>query len=198
MIVGLTGGIGSGKSTVAQIFRALHIPVFIADEEAKRLLDEDQELKQRLRDILGPELLIGDKVDRRYMAQRIFQDEKLLAQVNQMVHPAVGEAFRRWYQEHRNYPYVLREAAILYETNGHKDCDRVVVVSAPEDLRLKRVIARSGEGEAQVRQRMDRQYPQEYKDKLADFLIFNDGQKMIIPQVKAVHEDLIRIANSSR
>lgn len=198
MIIGLTGGIGSGKSTVAKIFQALGAPVFIADDQAKRLLDEDDEVKEQLISLLGNEVLDEGRINRSYMAQRIFGDEQLLAKVNLIVHPAVGKVFRSWYQKHRDKPYVLREAAILFETNGHKDCDKVVVVTAPEELRLNRVIKRSGESEEQVKLRMKRQFPQEYKDKLADFLIFNDGQKMLIPQVKAVHESLIRIANSRR
>jgi dephospho-CoA kinase len=195
MIVGLTGGIGSGKSTVAGIFRHLGIAVFEADQEAKALLDHDKTLRDGLFQLLGPEVFgLEGRVDRSYMARRIFSDGGLLEKVNALIHPAVGRAFGDWYAR-QNSPYVLREAAILYESGSYRDCVAVIVVSAPENLRLERVMKRSGETAEQVRERMKSQWPQEQKDRRADYIIRNDGSQMIIPQVLKVHESLIRPAN---
>ncbi|QNR23999.1 dephospho-CoA kinase [Croceimicrobium hydrocarbonivorans] len=197
MIVGLTGGIGSGKTTVAQIFQQLKVPVFVADEESKRLLDTDADLQAQLVEWLGPELIKEGRVDRAYMASRIFKDEDLLKKVNALIHPAVGRAFQTWYQK-QEAPYIIREAAILFESGTHKDCAKIIVVSAPEELRLQRVIKRSGESPEQVKARMAKQWPQEKKEALADYIIHNDHQEMLIPQVLQIHEDLIHIANTGR
>ena len=144
--------------------------------------------------LLGPDLVKNQKIDRPYMAQLIFNDANLLQHVNALIHPAVGRAFNRWHQE-QDSPYVLREAAILFESGSYQDCKAIIVVSAPEDLRLKRVITRSGETEAQVKNRMSKQWPQEKKEALANFIIRNDHQSMLIPQVLEVHENLIHSAN---
>jgi len=196
MIVGLTGGIGSGKTTVAQIFKSLGIPVFVADEESKKLLDSDLELQKQLKDLLGDDLVKEGKVDRPYMASLIFNDADLLQKANALIHPAVGRAFKSWHQN-QSAPYAIREAAILFESGSHQDCNSIVVVSAPEELRLRRVMKRSGETEEQVKSRMNKQWPQSKKEALADYLIFNDHREMLIPQVLKVHESLIHTANAS-
>lgn len=198
MIVGLTGGIGSGKTTVGRIFAQLGVPLFVADEEAKRLLDEDVDLQRGLVDLLGPRLLNAQgQVDRAFMAAMIFKDEALLQKVNALVHPAVGRRFVQWYQAQKA-PYVLREAAILFESGSHRDCAKVIVVSAPESLRLSRSMARSGESEAAIRARMDRQMPAAEKEALADYLIYNDGRSSLIKQILPLHENLLRLANTRR
>lgn len=197
MIVGLTGGIGSGKTTVAQIFKALGVPIFVADEVSKRIIDSDLSLQSELKSLLGNDVVKEGKIDRPYMASLIFNDANLLKEANALIHPAVGSAFQQWYLQ-QDFPYVLREAAILFESGSHKDCEAIVVVSAPEDLRIARVQKRSGESEAQIRARMSKQWPQKKKEELADYLIFNEQKEMLIPQVIKVHEDLIRRAEQSR
>jgi dephospho-CoA kinase len=197
MIIGLTGGIGSGKTTVAKIFEHLQIPVFVADEVSKSLLDSDAHLQASLKELLGPELVKQGKVDKAYMANLIFNDVELLKKVNALIHPAVARAFKNWYAQ-QEADYVIREAAILYESGSHVDCDKVIVVSAPKALRLERVMKRSGETEVQVRQRMSKQWPQSKKEALADYIIHNDHQEMLIPQVLRIHENLVHSANSSR
>ncbi len=197
MIVGLTGGIGSGKTTVAQIFKALGVPIFVADEVSKRIIDSDLSLQSELKSLLGNDVVKEGKIDRPYMASLIFNDANLLKEANALIHPAVGSAFQQWYLQ-QDFPYVLREAAILFESGSHKDCEAIVVVSAPEDLRIERVQKRSGESEAQIRARMSKQWPQKKKEELADYLIFNEQKEMLIPQVIKVHEDLIRRAEQSR
>lgn len=192
MIVGLTGGIGSGKSTVAQIFQTLGVPVFIADEESKRILETDLILQAKLADLLGPQLIQNGKVDKAYMASKIFNDQSLLQAVNAMLHPLVAIAFKHWALQQSEAPYIMREAAILFESNTHKDCDKVVVVTAPSELRIKRVMQRSAVSREEVLARMAKQWPQEKKDAMADYLVLNDGSQSLIKQILSIHEDIIR------
>jgi dephospho-CoA kinase len=194
MIVGLTGGIGSGKSTVAAIFQYLKVPVFIADEEAKALIDQEP-IQRPLKALLGADIIKSGAVNRSLMAQKIFGDESLLKAVNNIIHPAVGQRFQAWAKE-QDHPYLIREAAILFESGSYRDCEKIIVVTAPEALRLKRVMKRSGEGEEQVKRRMSRQWPEEEKIARADYVITNDHSQSLIYQVLAIHEDLISRANS--
>jgi len=191
MIIGLTGGIGSGKSTVAKIFQHLGVPVFIADEESKRILDSDIVLQEKLTKLLGPDLMQNGQIDKAYMAQRIFKEKALLQAVNAMLHPLVGIAFQQWALQHKDKAYVIREAAILFESNTYKDCHKIVVVTAPESLRMERVMQRSSISAEAVRERMAQQWPQEKKDALAHYLIDNSGEKSLIKQVIAIHENII-------
>jgi dephospho-CoA kinase len=193
MIVGLTGGIGSGKTTISKIFIFLGIPVFYADEQAKQLLEKDEFLKAQLVELIGPKLLLHGKIDKPYMASRIFSDPKLLKAVNALIHPAVALAFENWYAAQKS-SYVLREAAILFESGSHKDCDHIVVVSASENTRIKRVMTRSSESLEQVKNRMNKQWPQEEKNKLADSIIYNDATDPVIPQVLKIHKKLLAAA----
>jgi len=191
MIIGLTGGIGSGKSTVAKVFQHLGVPVFIADEESKLILDSDSILQEKLIKLLGADLMRNGRIDKTFMAQRIFKDKALLQAVNAMLHPLVGIAFQEWALLHKDKPYVIREAAILFESNTYKDCDKIVVVTAPESLRVERVMQRSGVSAEAVKDRMAQQWPQEKKDALAHYLIDNSGEKSLIKQVIAIHENII-------
>ncbi|MGB0176885.1 MAG: dephospho-CoA kinase [Owenweeksia sp.] len=191
MIVGLTGGIGSGKSTVATLFKKLGVPVFEADSVSRQLLDSDKTLQQKLVALLGDKLISNGQVDKPYMASLIFADEDLLRQVNKLIHPAVGQAFEAWHQRQRT-PYVMREAAILFESGTYKDCDHIIVVSAPLEMRVERVMKRSNMSYEQVMERVDRQWPEEQKLKLADSIIYNDHSQSVIKQVLRIHEDLIR------
>jgi dephospho-CoA kinase len=196
MIVGLTGGIGSGKTTVGEIFKVLRVPVFTADVEAKKILDKNKGVQEALVKLLGPKLLTSvGTVDKKFMARLIFKNEALLKQVNAIVHPAVAKAFTKW-NEAQKTPYVLREAAILFESGTHADCDKVIVVTAPEALRVKRTQERSGETKAQIKARMQRQWPQAKKVALADYIVDNSGGKSLIKQVLSIHENIIRSANA--
>jgi dephospho-CoA kinase len=194
MIIGLTGGIGSGKSTVAEIFKHLGVPVFIADLESKYILETDRDLQAKLAEILGRELLKNGQVDKLYMAQKIFTDQSLLQAVNALLHPLVGKAFDRWALLNEQSAYVIREAAILFESNSYQDCEKIIVVTAPRALRIKRVMARSKLSSEAVEARMAKQWPQEKKDSLADFLVDNSGKQSLIKQVLTIHENIIRTA----
>ncbi len=191
MIIGLTGGIGSGKSTVASIFQQLGVPVFIADEESKRILESDFILQEKLVELLGPQLITEGQIDKAYMAQRIFKDKALLQAVNAILHPLVGNAFKQWTLQHQDQAYIIREAAILFESNTYRDCDKIIVVTAPEELRLQRVMQRSNISAQAVKDRMAQQWPQEKKNALAHYLIDNSGEKSLIKQVIAIHENII-------
>lgn len=194
MIIGLTGGIGSGKTTVAAIFSTLGIPVFEADAVSKEIIDNDKELQQKLQQLLGAELVKEGRIDRPLMASLIFNDEDLLHQTNALIHPAVARYFKEWYAKQES-SYVIREAAILFESGSYRDCEKVVVVSAPEELRIERVMKRNGVSRSQVLERMARQWPEEQKLARADYVVQNDGSRSIIKQVIAIHEDLIRQSN---
>lgn len=196
MIVGLTGGIGSGKTTVGLIFKHLGIPVYEADIESKKLLDQPGELQQKLVMLLGKEILKDGKIDRPVMAQKIFNDKELLKASNALIHPAVAENFQQWIKAQKAL-YVIREAAILFESGSYKDCDRIVVVSAPEELRIERVMKRSGASRKEIVQRIRNQWPESKKLARADYVIENDNQHSLIKQVIDVHQDIISAANTS-
>ncbi len=189
--VGLTGNIGSGKSLVAEIFASMGIPVFNADNVAKQLLDLPENtayfVKQFGNQILGNH---SDKIDRKVFAKVIFSDPKALELVNSVIHEQVFDAFNTWYNLQKS-AFVIEEAAILFESGHYKDFDSIVVVTAPEPLRVKRVMARDGAGEQDVLQRMKNQWPEERKVALAGFVIVNDGNTPVIQQVAKVYHDLL-------
>ncbi|MDR9374650.1 MAG: dephospho-CoA kinase [Schleiferiaceae bacterium] len=194
MIVGLTGGIGSGKSTVALIFRQLGIPVYVADQRAKWLQDSDPVVKGKLRELLGEQVVRAEGVNRTAMASLIFQDKNLLKKVNAIIHPAVKRDFTEW-RRRQDAPYILREAAILFESGTHRDCDRIIAVKAPDELRILRAMRRTGDSRKAIQDRMNRQWPQQEVVKRAHFVVQNDHSQAVIPQILRIHEDLKRIAN---
>lgn len=192
--VGITGGIGSGKTTVCRLFAVLGIPVYDADYWAKWLIEHDPQVRREVVALLGPEAYRPDGAyDRAYVAQRVFADAALLAALNAIVHPAVERHSRAWHEQQAptGCPYTLKEAALLVESGSHRFLDALIVVTAPEAVRIHRVMARDGATEADVRARMQRQAPEAEKVALADFVIVNDGQHALIPQVWAVHQALI-------
>lgn len=192
--IGITGGIGSGKTTVAEIFEAFGIPCYYADSRAKALMVEDEEVKSDLIEYFGVELYPDGVLNRPWLAKRIFESEEDRSFVNGVVHPAVGRDFNKWAEE-QDAPYVLREAAILFETGGYKLSDANILVTAPEEIRIERVVNRDGVTADQVKARMRAQWSDDHKRKLADFIILNDGNTPLIPQVKHIHETLLSRAN---
>lgn len=185
--VGLTGGIGSGKTTVCRVFSVLGIPVFNSDEQAKLLLQDDPEVKAAVLQLFGSSVYPAGVLDKKALAQLVFNDPKALAGLNAIVHPAVRRAFQEW-AESQQAPYVINEAAILVETGAYRNFDRLVTVEAPEDVRLARVMARDGSPEEQVRQRMSNQATEAQRREVAHAVIENDGYSMVLPQVLALHE----------
>lgn len=190
-LVGLTGGIGSGKSTVAKIFEILHIPVYYADDRAKWLMNFDQELKSKIQEAFGTDSYDSEgNLNRSYLASTVFSDTEKVAKINSLVHPAVGKDFEIW-ASHQDAPYVLKEAALIFETGGEKKLDVVINVSSPLKIRISRVLMRDSHRSLdQVNHIIDQQMPDEVKNEKADFVIKNTDTKMLIPQVLAIHQKL--------
>ena len=184
-IIGLTGGIGSGKSTVAHEFLALGIPVYFADVEAKKLLDEPQ-VQQQLKAVFGEEIFDQAAVNKAKLAAIVFTDSSKLQQLNAIIHPAVQVHFTRWLSLHSNQPLVVKEAAILFESGSAAQCDYVVSVQAPKADRVARVMARDQVSEAQVLSRMQHQWIDEQRAKKSDFIINNLSQETLKNQVLTI------------
>jgi dephospho-CoA kinase len=190
IIVGITGGIGSGKTTVCRIFESLGLPVFYADAEAKMLYQLDFQLQQQVEDSFGPGIFVGGKLQKEKLAEIVFKNPEKLQQLNQLIHPAVGRRFETWRNSQSQSPYLLKEAAILIESGAYKACDKVILVTAPTEVRLSRVVNRDGVTEAMVKERMERQMSDDEKKRFADFIVTNDTGDTLIPQVNAIHEAL--------
>lgn len=186
-IIGITGGIGSGKTTVCGIFAELGIPVYYADERAKAVMVEDAGLMLAIREAFGDEAYVDGKLNRPFLAQRVFNSEEELSKLNGLVHPVVARDFAEWATAHSDRPYILKEAAILFESGAYRSVQETVMVTAPEEVRIQRVVKRDGITGAEVRQRMDRQWPEARKAEMADHIILNDGNRLLIPQVLALH-----------
>ncbi len=181
--VGITGGIGSGKSTVCKIFKLLGVPVFEADSVAKELINSNKETKQELVRLFGQGIYMANGgVDRKKLADIIFNDEIKLARVNAVVHPAVRKAFKKWAKQ-QNTLYVIHEAAILLESGFYEMMDFTILVSAPENERIERVIKRDGISEKLIRKRMEKQWSDGQKRKLASVEIKNSSGNLIIPEI---------------
>ena len=182
--IGITGGIGSGKSTICEIFRLLGVPVFHADIEAKILQNNNIDVRDRIVKIFGNEVYNPDGIlDRKKMAGIIFTDQKLLTALNEIIHPAVRNCFQKWCENYQSVPYVLYEAAILFESGYATDFDWNILVVADEILRIERVIKRDHTTEEIIRQRITNQMADSEKVRKADYCIENNNQSLIIPQV---------------
>lgn len=194
LLVGITGGIGSGKSTVARIFSILGIPIYYADDRAKWLMANDPKLKKQIMDHFGNESYSEDGIlNRAFLATKVFADEEKVKIINSLVHPAVRLDFENW-SNAQNSHYVLKEAALLFETGSYKDLDKVINVSTPIKIRISRVLMRDPHrNEKQINDIIDKQLPDEEKNKLADFIIKNTDNKMLIPQVLEIHNQLLKL-----
>lgn len=193
LLVGITGGIGSGKSTVCKLFTLLGIPVYTADDRAKWLMSHEPQLKEKILALFGTESYHSNgELNRGYLAETVFFNPEKVAALNALVHPAVGKDFAEWVSQ-QNAPYLIKEAALLFETGVAKELDFVINVSSPLRVRMARVLLRDPQRtEEQVNQIIDQQLPDEEKNELADFSIKNTDNKLLLPQVIALHEQLIR------
>jgi dephospho-CoA kinase len=195
--VGITGGIGTGKSTVCRIFSALGIPCYDADSRAKWLTENHNGIRNELIKRFGQEVFAGGVLNRKFLAAEAFKDATQTDFLNSIIHPAVREDFVEWTATQQGVHYVLKEAALLYEAGSYKDLDCMVVVTAPIELRIKRVLGRDKHRtEKQVLDIINRQWPDEKKIALADYVIANDEQHLLVPQVIALHEQFIKAALS--
>lgn len=189
MVVGLTGGIGSGKSTIAKAFAALGIAVFNSDEQAKALIATDAQVKERIIAAFGEEAYHNGEYNRAYIAQIVFNNSEKLAILNGIVHPALAKYFKRWAKEQTS-PYVLKEAAILFESGSYKDCDYIITVTAPEEVRIARVMARDHCTEAQVRARMAQQWSDAQRIALSNAVIENIDLEKVKKEVRRINNEL--------
>lgn len=187
--VGITGGIGSGKTTVCNLFSNLGVKIFYADLEGRKLLNEDEELKNEVRKHFGKDMYhLHGALDRERMASLVFNDSSALEKLSALVHPKVNAVFNKWLELHQNKPYILKEAAILFETGYFHDLDKVITVFAPKEERIKRVMQRDGVTKEQVEKRIRHQYTDEERNKLADYIILNEGDLDLLPQVMELHD----------
>ncbi len=190
MRVGLTGGIGSGKSTVAGFFSDLGIPVYNSDARARELMEAQPGLRRGIRELLGPSAYTEAGLDRAYVASRVFSDEALLGKLNALVHPAVRKDFELWSQR-QQAPYVLQEAAILIENGNYRELDRMILVTAPEEERIRRVVERDKTSETSVRERMRSQWEDADKIPHADYVISNISLEETRDAVERIHRELL-------
>ncbi|HAP01427.1 MAG TPA: dephospho-CoA kinase [Bacteroidetes bacterium] len=189
--IGITGGIGSGKTTVSRVFETLGIPVFSADDAAKKLQEENHEVITGIKNIFGEGIYSAGKLNRKSVAEKVFTDVSLLKKLNDIVHPATVRAFDEWLKNHSDKKYILKEAAILYETGLYQSLDKTILVTAPLNLRVERIMKRDNVSAAEVQARIKNQMSDEEKIPLADFVIVNDEQQSIIKQVMEINSKLI-------
>lgn len=187
--IGITGGIGAGKTTVAKVFEQLGIPVYRADDEAKKLYYTSV-VKQQVVNLLGEDSYFNNgKLNKPFISSIVFSDKEALAKLNAIIHPAVANHFSEWVQK-QNTPFILKEAAILFESGSHKGLDKVITVSASKQLRIDRVVARDSVTQKQVESRMQNQWTEKQRLQAADFIIYNDDSKLVIPQVLELYNEL--------
>jgi dephospho-CoA kinase len=193
--IGITGGIGSGKTLVSGMFATLGIPVYDADAGARRLIVEDGTVRQAIIGLLGPDAYFPDgSYNREWVAGIVFKDAEKLAALNHIVHPAVERDSMAWHlrEAEKGVPYTLKEAALMIESGGYRFLDRLILVTAPEAMRIQRVMARDTQSAEQVQARIRAQLSEADKRKYADFVLENDGKKALIPQVWAVHQAILK------
>lgn len=187
--IGLTGGIGSGKTTVAKMFEILGIPVYYADDAARKLMNEDETLKTSIITHFGEASYKNNELDRKYLAGIVFNDKEKLDLLNSFIHPVTIRNSEEWMQQ-QTAPYAIKEAALLFESGAAENLDYVIGVYAPQHIRVKRVMARDGVKADEVMKRISRQIDEEMKMKLCDFVITNNEQKLVIPQVLELDREL--------
>lgn len=192
-VVGLTGGIGSGKTTVAKMFSELGVPVFIADDEAKKLMNSDLEIRRQISALFGTGAYVNEELDRKLLASKVFENKELLEKLNAIVHPAVAVHFERW-KAKQGTDYVIYEAAILFEKGGYKKCDFTVLVTAPVDKRIERLLQRDKSTLGEIQARMNHQWTDEKKAELADFVIENIDISKTRESVHHIHETFLKSA----
>jgi dephospho-CoA kinase len=190
--VGLTGGIGSGKSLVSEVFKRIGIPVFNADQESKSIVNTDEEVIRSLKEEFGNSIYNHDGIDRKKLAAIIFNNQDALLKVNQIIHPKVRAYFFEWTKSFENKPYVIEEAAILFESKANIEMDFTINVHADELVRVKRVIERDKVSKGIVESRISNQLTNEERITLADFTIHNNGDEMILPQILKIHSEILK------
>jgi dephospho-CoA kinase len=188
--IGITGSIGSGKTTVCKILETLNVPVYYADDRSKYLLANNDEVKQQLVDSFGSSIFINNNLDRTALAGIVFSDRDKLKKLEGIVHPAVKKDFKNW-AEKQSATYVIKEAALLLEAGTNKDLDKLITVTAPLEIRIQRALSRDKSTRAEILAREEMQWPDEKKVAMADYVIYNGDQQLLLPQVLALHKKFI-------
>ncbi len=186
MIVGLTGGIGSGKTTVGSMFRDLGIPIYNSDKEAKDLMESSKIIKKAIIELLGKEAYLGKKLNKKYISNVIFRNKDLLEKLNNIVHPAVKKHFIQWVQK-RETPYVIQEAAILFENSSYRNYDKIILITAPQQSRIQRIMDRDASSKEEIITRMKNQWSDSKKRELSDYVIENIDLETTEIKVKEIH-----------
>lgn len=189
-IVGLTGGIGSGKTTVAKMFNQLGVPIYIADQEAKKLMATSKVIKRKLIELFGNKAYVNNQLNKPFIANVIFNDETVLDKMNAIIHPRVARHFNKWIQK-QNGLYVIKESAILFEEELYKHCDFVITVTAPKELKIKRLLKRDTTTKKKIEAIMKNQWSDEEKIKLSNFIIINSDIEKTKDQVAKIHQQII-------
>jgi len=193
--VGITGGIGSGKTIVCRIFSSLDVPVYNADDAAKNIMQHDENIKQELKTLLGNVYDEEGQLNRKKVADIIFKNPTLLAAINNIVHPAVVAHAIEWEQQ-LNTPYFIRESAILFESGTNKNLDKIILVDAPEAIRIERVLQRDNRSREEIQSIINQQWSTDKKKELADYIIVNDNQQALLPQIVHLHQLFLALANT--
>jgi dephospho-CoA kinase len=188
--VAITGGIGSGKSLVCQVFKTLGIPIFDADAVSNQLVEHDAALKTAIIELFGKEAYRNNIYNRKYIASIVFSQAEMLKALNSIIHPKAIEAAKQWFEKQHS-PYAIKEAAILFESNAEKDIDIIIGVTAPEQVRIERVMQRTGYSKEEVIKRMQQQMPDEEKMAKCNYVIQNNNTDAILPQILQIHQQLI-------
>lgn len=196
--MGITGGIGSGKSLISRIFATLGIPVYDADSRAKWIMSYHEGLKSEIITFFGEEAYLPTgQLNRAYLANLTFHNGEKLAVLNSIVHPKVGQDYLTWAEAHAKAPYLLKEAALLYESNSYQSLDKTITVYAPIEVRIGRVLQRDPQrSKGEIVAIIDKQMNEEERMRRADYVIYNDGSQLVIPQVLALHEQFLGLAKS--
>jgi dephospho-CoA kinase len=192
-IIGLTGGIGSGKSRVVSVFIALGVPCYITDQAAKKIMVNNAMVKEQILDLFGEKAFDQNGLNRTYLGELVFKDSRKLKALNAIVHPAVAQDFSEWVSQ-QNYPYIIKEVAILYETGGYKTVDQSLLITAPKEVRLQRAIQRDQSTKEEVLARMNNQWEDEQRLPLASHVIENLTWKDTEKEVKRLHKYFLSLA----
>lgn len=191
IVVGLTGGIGSGKTTVANFFKDLNVPVYIADEEAKKLMNKSKVLIKKIKKLFGEKAYAAGELNRPYISSKIFNDKSLLQKMNSIVHPKVAKHFKKWVLK-QDSPYVIKEAAILFESGSYKNCDLIITVLADKSTRVERLINRDNSSPESINAIMNNQWEDKNRVKLSDFVINNNDLANTKKQVLTIHKKILK------
>jgi len=192
LIVGLTGGIGSGKTIIAEVFKHMGIPVFNADNQAKAITNTNKKVKEKIVQEFGADIYINNEIDRKVLAEIVFKNPEKLKILNSIIHPEVRNTFINWCEKNKSFPYVIEEAAILFESGAYREMDYTINVCADELIRIKRVVLRDGTSIESVKERMKNQLNDKERSKMADFNVINDGSVMVLPQILDIHQKLLQ------